>query len=108
MQRQLKRITIGILATIQKSDISFIVSIIVASLRLKNKIGERQDSLRRLSRACAGMLVASTQTGRIHLLSVLSLIFTLSVYIFFISYQFLIMSGKRSRALSRLEDHNTE
>ena len=40
---------------------------IVASLRLKNEIGERQDSLRRLGWACASMLIASIQTGRIHL-----------------------------------------
>ena len=39
----------------------------VASLRLKNEIGERQDSLRRMGRACAGMLLASIQTGTNHL-----------------------------------------
>ena len=43
--------------------------LIAASLRLKNEIGERQDSLRRLSRAYAGMRVADTQTGRTHLAS---------------------------------------
>ena len=36
----------------------------VGSLRLKNEIGERQDSLRRMGRACADMLLASTQTEK--------------------------------------------
>ena len=34
---------------------------IVASLWLKNEIGERQDSLRRLGWACASMLIASSK-----------------------------------------------
>ena len=43
-------------------------AIFVASLRLKNEIGERQYALRRLGQeACAGMPIADTQTRRTHL-----------------------------------------
>ena len=51
----------------QKKDFLVKSQILVASLRLKNEIGERQDSLRRMGRACPGMLLASTQTGTNHL-----------------------------------------
>ena len=54
--------------------------IIVASLRLKNEMGERQDSLKRLGRACAGMLIADTQTGRTHLASFRYIVMSQSFY----------------------------
>ena len=58
------------------------------------------------------MLIASTQTGRIHLACILyesSRIFyeVFSFFRFSVVIFLQVMSSKRSRALSRLEDHNT-
>ena len=56
---------LNILVTLSTHRITILI--FVASLQLKNEIGERQDSFRRLGRACEGMFIADTETGRTHL-----------------------------------------